>query len=270
MCQRYVATRHERARSAASHSNFRVNIRPGDLPARVRRAWDELRIWTRYLAAWRSTRAYLSAYRADLNYRVHHDSRDAVGEAWEEIGELQFEFMRRSGLQPSHRMLDIGCGRLRGGRHFIAYLDAGCYTGIDISSGVVEFGRQLVEREHLTGKRPRLLVSDNGSLTFSEFDGEVFDYLLAQSVFTHLMPEQIEECFRHIGRIMHDKSFFCFTFKLSPRPIRRGLNAFSYPLAFFQTTADRHGFDLVDCSSDYPHPRGQRMMRASRKGHDAW
>ncbi len=41
--------------------------------------------------------------------------RDMVGGMWEEIGRLQFEFLRARGLKPSHRLLDIGCGSLRGG-----------------------------------------------------------------------------------------------------------------------------------------------------------
>src|SRR3979409_2149502 len=62
------------------------------------------------------------------------DHRAAVGGRWEEIGELQFQFLRTHGLEPQHRLLDIGCGSLRGGVRFVSYLDPGNYFGIDISA----------------------------------------------------------------------------------------------------------------------------------------
>ena len=42
-----------------------------------------------------------------INAGIH---RDMVGGMWDEIGRLQFEFLRARGLKPNHRLLDIGCG----------------------------------------------------------------------------------------------------------------------------------------------------------------
>jgi hypothetical protein len=56
--------------------------------------------------------------------------RRRVGGMWEEIGRLQFDFLLSKGLQSRHFLLDIGCGSLRGGIHFIGFLDAGRYDGI--------------------------------------------------------------------------------------------------------------------------------------------
>ena len=44
------------------------------------------------------------------------------------------------GLQPKHRFFDIGCGSLRGGVHFIRYLDKNNYFGTDISSELIKVG----------------------------------------------------------------------------------------------------------------------------------
>ena len=41
--------------------------------------------------------------------------RDLVGGNWDLLGNLQFEFMIANGLLPCRRLLDIGCGCLRGG-----------------------------------------------------------------------------------------------------------------------------------------------------------
>ncbi len=206
---------------------------------------------------------YLEAYSLNTDRRVEEDPYAGVGGMWDEIGTLQFEFLVKNGLQPYCRMLDIGCGTLRGGRHFIRYLDTGNYSGMDISTRAIEYGKQLVRDEDLASKRPRLLVNENKDLKFEQFEGETFDYLLAQSVFTHLPPEHIEECFRHIGKIMKAESVFFFTFK-GTQFARVGLEDFRYPFSFFQTLADRYGFRLGELSADYMHPRGQRMVKLTR------
>ena len=207
---------------------------------------------------------YLVAYSEHTDLRVERDPHAAIGGLWEELGQLQFDFLVSKGLQPQSKMLDIGCGTLRGGRHFIRYLEPGNYTGIDISPKAIEYGKQLLEEEELSAKQPRLLVSKNKDLKLREFDGELFDFLLAQSVFTHLLPENIEECFQYIGGIMHHDSMFFFTFNESSEFQQTGLKDFGYPFSFFQSLAQQCGYDLKDGSSEYKHPRNQRMTILSK------
>jgi SAM-dependent methyltransferase len=178
---------------------------------------------------------------------------------WEEIGRLQFRFLLDRGLRPADLLLDIGCGTLRGGRHFIRYLEPGCYTGIDISEQAIMYARSLVEKQGMAAKRPRLLVSRHRDLRFGEFGNETFDVLLAQSVFTHLPPEHIEECFQHVSSIMHQTSTFYFTYAEAAEFTRTRVEGFRYPRTFFQILADRYRLRLADHSADYPHPRGQLM-----------
>ncbi len=62
----------------------------------------------------------------DIDNNVH---RNFVGGLWDALGQLQLEFLINSGLQPNHKLLDIGCGCLRGGVHYvIKYLK---YSGTD-------------------------------------------------------------------------------------------------------------------------------------------
>jgi SAM-dependent methyltransferase len=208
---------------------------------------------------------FLEAYARHTDERVAKDPHQAIGGAWEEIGQLQFDFLKRRGLQPHHRMLDVGCGTLRGGRHAIRHLEPGHYTGMDISPKALEYARELVRKEGLAGKRPRLVLSKRKDLQFREFAGEKFDYMLAQSVFTHLMPEHIQECFAHIGGIMNDRSTFYFTYGHGDEYRQTGLKNFKYPFSFFEELAARHGFRVEDCSAQYPHPRGQRMVALTRR-----
>jgi 2-polyprenyl-3-methyl-5-hydroxy-6-metoxy-1,4-benzoquinol methylase len=208
---------------------------------------------------------YLDAYRMHTDMRVERDPKTAIGGMWDEVGPMQLDFLVGEGLARDHRMLDIGCGSLRGGRRFIRHLDPEGYTGIDISEGVIEAGKRLVLDEGLTDKRPRLIAHTAGDLRFAMLTGESFDFLLAQSVFTHLEEAHIEECFRNVGRLMGPESRFYFTFYSGETSVRRGQKSFEFPFAFFGKIAKGNGFELVERSEAYPHPRGQRMAYVKKR-----
>src|SRR5574341_1070259 len=78
--------------------------------------------------------------------------RGYVGGRWEELGLLQYQFMLSKGLRPSDVLCDVGCGSLRGGQHFIKYLDKGHYLGLEAEKRLVELGL-----EHEVGKE----IADN-------------------------------------------------------------------------------------------------------------
>jgi cyclopropane fatty-acyl-phospholipid synthase-like methyltransferase len=178
---------------------------------------------------------YLEAYSQHTDLRVETDSQAAIGGMWEEIGRLQFEFLITKNMQPHHNMLDLGCGTLRGGRHFIKYLQPGNYYGIDISPKTISSAKELVEQEGLSDKRPQLIVSESKNLKFAEFSGQQFDYILAQSVFTHLQPEHIKECFEHIGTIMRSNAAFYFTYNKGKEYEQTGFKDFRYPFSYFES-----------------------------------
>jgi SAM-dependent methyltransferase len=228
---------------------------------RLRRLIDKAIVTSLY-----RRRSYLDAYSAHTDRRVRQDPQSAVGdgELWHVVGQLQFDYLVGKGLTPAHRLLDIGCGTLRGGQHFIRHLEPAGYTGIDISSEAIAYSNKFVETEKLTEKQPRLLVSQHRDLKFTEFANEHFDFILAQSVFTHLMAEHIEECFAHIGAIMQPSSSFFFTFKEADAVARPSKKAFRYPFKFFQELADRHRF-TVELMNDYNHPLQARMARLAKR-----
>jgi SAM-dependent methyltransferase len=120
--------------------------------------------------------------------------RDIIGGMWDEIGALQFDYLVNRGLTPSNRLLDVGCGCLRGGIHFVRFLDAGNYFGIDISEDLLEAGYEIeIGKAGLKEKLPR-----NNLVPTDDFDatsfGVQFDTALALSVFTHLPLNHIKLC----------------------------------------------------------------------------
>ena len=181
------------------------------------------------------------------------------------MGQLQLEFLVGQGLLPNHTFLDIGCGTLRGGRRIIAYLNRGNYWGIDISAKAIEYAGQLLREEQLSEKKPRLILLESKNQSFGELGGQLFDFLLAQSVFTHLPPQIIKECLRNIGRVMKPSSIFFFTFSAADSFNQTNRKHFCYPYSFFAELAQANHFVLKDRSECYNHPGGQKMLEMMKK-----
>jgi hypothetical protein len=188
--------------------------------------------------------------------------RAYVGGLWDEIGRLQFSFLVGQGLQPHHILLDIGCGCLRGGVHFIPYLEPGHYLGIDKEPTLIEAGlKHELPAEVFVAKQPRLLVA--ADFAFAEFQTPV-DYALAQSLFTHLPAREVARCLRRLRPWLRPTGVFFATFHESARPVRNPRRPhdhgwFAYTRAELERLAGRGGW-TAEYVGDWGHPRGQKMM----------
>jgi cyclopropane fatty-acyl-phospholipid synthase-like methyltransferase len=205
--------------------------------------------------------------REQINAGKH---RDMVGGMWEEIGRLQFEFLRARGLKPGHRLLDIGCGSLRGGIHAIKYLETGNYYGLDMNPSLIEAARHELKLAGLTHKNPHLAVSDRFELGLFR---QKFDYLLAHSVFTHVFANHIIRCLAEVREVLASKGQFFATFFLAPHRVH--LAPIVHQPGGVQTQYDRNPFhysrdeiramaELAHLSAEiigeWSHPRGQKMV----------
>lgn len=199
--------------------------------------------------------------------------RAFVGGLWDEVGTLQFDFMRRCGLLPEHKLADVGCGALRGGIHFIQYLQKGNYYGLDINKSLVKAGKREIVTADLSDKEPNLLISDRFDL--SRFEVQ-FDYALAISLFTHLYMNHIAHCLLEVGRALKPEGAFYATYFEAPtsayaRPIEHSpditthydSDPFHYSFSEMEALADLVGM-RVERVSDWNHPRAQRMLSFTR------
>ncbi len=108
---------------------------------------------------------------------------------FETAGRMQLQILLKEGLYPDSKVLDIGCGCLRGGYWLIHFLDPGCYFGIEPDRRTLEGGMQTILEPGLMDlKRPRF--DDNPDFDFSVF-GQRFDFLIARSIWTHASKDQI-------------------------------------------------------------------------------
>jgi SAM-dependent methyltransferase len=214
-----------------------------------------------------TNRYYRRLTQEQINAGKH---RDMVGGMWEEVGRLQFEFLRTRGLKPGHRLLDIGCGSLRGGIHAIKYLDTGNYYGLDINPSLIEAGRHELGLAGLTHKNPHLALSDRFELGLFR---EKFHYLLALSVFTHLSANHIIRCLAEVREVLAPEGRFFATFFLAPHSVhlapivhQPGGVKTQYDCDPFHYSADEiRGMTKlanlsVEVIGDWDHPRAQQML----------
>ena len=210
---------------------------------------------------------------AEIEEKEH---RNLVGGLWEELGILQFNFLRDHGLQPHHRLVDLGCGALRGGLHFIRYLDPGHYYGIDINASLIEAGRRELDQENLGCKSPHLLVNDRFEL--ASF-ATTFDCAIAVSVFTHLPMNHIVRCLAEVRKALRAEAHFYASYFEAParawlEPLQHSpggvvtnydADPYHYSFAEFESLAAIAQMK-VERIGAWGHPRDQRMLSFSRDG----
>jgi SAM-dependent methyltransferase len=110
---------------------------------------------------------------------------------FEAIGRLQLITLLRCGLYPDSRVLDLGCGSLRGGYWLVHFLQPDRYFGIEPNAAMLDVGRnEILGAELMAEKRPKFLTNDN--FDPAEFGAE-FDFFLARSIWTHASREQIRQ-----------------------------------------------------------------------------
>jgi hypothetical protein len=196
----------------------------------------------------------------------------SVGGSWDKVGSLQFRFLVEQGLEPHHRLLDIGCGSLRGGVHFVKYLDNGNYYGVEEKQWLLDAAVEIeLPRRGLSDKVVHL--ANRGDFNFSVFETG-FDYVLAQSVFSHLTWNSIQVCLANVEKVLQERGTFYATFFEDRNGDHRAMpmyhtpggvvtypdrNPFHYDFGVFVELAKRTSLQ-VTYIGPWNHPRSQMML----------
>ncbi|KAI4350031.1 hypothetical protein L6164_010559 [Bauhinia variegata] len=123
----------------------------------------------------------------ELLVEEHHSN---YGEPWAG-GRDVFEFLARSAqLRPESRVLEIGCGTLRVGLHFIQYLNREHFHCLERDElSLMAAFRYELPSHGLLSKRPLIVKGDD--MDFSKFDsGVMYDLIYSSAVFLH-MPDKL-------------------------------------------------------------------------------
>ena len=122
------------------------------------------------------------------------------------------KFMVDKGLLPSHLFLDYGCGAISSGFHFIKYLEPKKYTGIDISLDAVKLAKKRIIDEELESKFPNVVHFDGN---FIDLKNIKYDYVFANSVFTHMPFNDIVCSLKLLSQYFHNNTKFYSTIAYS-------------------------------------------------------
>jgi hypothetical protein len=188
--------------------------------------------------------------------------RDYIGGHWEEIGNLQFDFLLSKGLTPESYLLDIACGSLRLGVKAIPFLEPEHYLGIEKESGLVAAGfDNELGKDIRAAKRPHIVISN--AFEFGNI-GQKADFAIAQSLFSHLPPSLIDLCFENLHPWLADDGVFFATYfevetprKNASKPHDHGY--FAYTKSEMARFGEANGF-TAHYIGDWNHPRGQVMV----------
>ena len=202
---------------------------------------------------------------------AEHGHRAVVGGLWDQIGPLQRDFLIDQGLRPQDRVLDIGCGAMRGGAPLAAWLEPEHYYGIDISESLIETGwRAEIETAGLADHLPRdhLHITEDFEVPF---DG-LFDVGLAVSLFTHLPLSGFTHCLERVApHFRTEGRIFATVFEGEGADLARSEGIVTHddrdPFHFTrealtEATPEAWTFDWI---GDWNHPRGQQMVRLTRR-----
>lgn len=145
-------------------------------------------------------------------YQVHSlasSDADAVGRgSWDTIGLLELAFLQHGGLQPSHTLVDFGCGTGRLAVHAIPALPRGHYIGIDVSQEMLK--RLDARTREMTQHTCRVSLMHQPHDSFPIADRTV-DMVCAFSVFTHMEHEDTFRYLQDARRIVRPGGRFVFS-----------------------------------------------------------
>lgn len=166
--------------------------------------------------------------------------------------EFQLEFLINKGLKESDSFLDYGCGAINAGIFFIKYLDPEKYYGVDVSQAAIDEGLRRVSKFELEIKKPIVKLIKPGDLT--SLNSKKFNFIWANSVLTHMNPQDIENLFKSLKDVMDENSVFYATFTRHEAIKHYDLKDWRYPIYEMEKMAEKCGYKF-EVIKDWNHPQ---------------
>jgi SAM-dependent methyltransferase len=209
----------------------------------------------------------------DLPAGAHHYTA-FVGppEQYDFMGATQFRLLTTLGLREHHSLLDFGCGSLRAGRLLIPYLLPGRYYGVEPNRWLVEDGiAHELGSAVIDLKRPNFRHDDDFS---SHRFGVQFDFILAQSIFSHAGRDIVAKALSGFRRCLAQGGLVLSTFippEMLGQTAEFATDVWTYPNCVSyrrETVLDFiRAADLVGRELPWFHPR-QRWFAMAHSQYD--
>lgn len=180
--------------------------------------------------------------------------RDVGGADFEAVGqEFVALFKELADLQPDEQVLDVGCGSGRIALPLTDYLNSeGSYVGMDIVKDSILWCQHHISARYpnfqflhadLYNKRYNPEARQRDEAYQFPFEPNSFDFVFLTSVFTHMLPQGVENYLHQLARVL--------------RPAGRGLVTF-FLLNETQQTLAAQGLNEID----FKYGSGTYRMRS--------
>ena len=146
-----------------------------------------------------------------------------------------------NGLQPTHRVLDVGCGLGRLAAALAEYLtEEGSYEGFDIMPAAIGWCRHI-EARHPNFRFQLVDVQSDryrpdGRRAASRFEfpypDASFDFVVLTSVFTHMLPDDMRNYLAEIARVLRPGGRCLITYFLMTPERRKAVETGASALTF--------------------------------------
>jgi len=125
------------------------------------------------------------------------------------VGNRLAGLMAEAGLEAGDRVLDIGCGSGRIAAGLANVLTTGRYEGFDVDKSRVAWAQEHIDLPHFTfrhvkvrnGMYSRRTLKRGSSFTFP-YPDDSFDFAIATSLFTHLVPDDAAHYLQEAARVL--------------------------------------------------------------------
>ena len=168
-----------------------------------------------------------------LGTRLYDKRPESQGESdFREAGRAAFARYRKLlKMNPQHKLVDYGCGSLRLGIHFIEYLEAGNYMGLDVTRDFIDIGVSAA-KDLVARKYPELDAISPASLAMAAaFEA---DFVVSNAVSYHVHPDETDDYFANLARICAKPGArLMFDAKLADEPVRFRERGWAWPLRFY-------------------------------------
>lgn len=187
-------------------------------------------------------------------------------------------FRDYANLQPSARVLDLGCGCGRIAIPLAGYLDrTGVYDGIDVDQRSIDWANDAISGRYPNFRFQRADIRNTtynpgGAVTPHEYrlpfaDG-TFDFAFLASVFTHMLPNAMENYLGEVSRVLKVGGKCLITMFLlndeSRQQIHAGLADFDFPHR--QGICAVHSVERPEDVVAYDEPAVRRVFRRNGLG----